>query len=148
MSIDIDQSIKIEDTARLTVIADSLGNGVWISSTDKRYLQEMFRKAGRKKMFIIQTFSAAVAFVIHQNKSEHDQYTIDQEYDGLDQEIKTYILRYLRRLGSRMPSENIRFGRVGKKSQAHTFAYSFQKDSKKRRAVRQLLLKTVLYLFA
>lgn len=60
----------------------------------------MFRRAGKKRMFIIQTFAAAVSFLILQTTAGTSSYVIDKEYDGLDQEIKTYVMRYLRRLGN------------------------------------------------
>jgi hypothetical protein len=108
----------------------------------------MFRKAGKKKMFIIQTFAALVSFLIARTANDTTVYVIDIEYDGLDQIIKTYILRYLRRLASSLSSESIRFSRVGKRSKAHLYAYTFYTDKKKQTVIQRLDLKSALQLLA
>lgn len=54
----IDQSGKIEQTNKLTIVAFSndKSGSVLLSASDKRVLQEIYRKAGKPRVFPTQTF--------------------------------------------------------------------------------------------
>lgn len=60
MSYQIDQSGKIEQTSKVTVIAlsNSKQASIILKAKDKRDLQGIFRQAGKPKVFTIQVFSA------------------------------------------------------------------------------------------
>ena len=122
MPIEIDQSNHIEYTSKHTVIADSLGNYVYISAKEKRKLQTYFRQIGKPRIFVSKTFCALIAFLIAQtfNKSHH--YLIDQEYEGHEIIFRDYIMRFSKRLGCNITTNQIDFGYVKKISKSHHYA--------------------------
>jgi len=144
MKIEIDQSGRVEYTSHDTVVADSRGNGVWLTMKDKRLLQEMYRMSGRRKMFALEVFSALVAHVIADgNNGAYDTFVIDKEYVGNESRIKAYILRYCLFLGVKLEPSQVDFGLVGKDSKAHVHAYrTFQ--SPQRNGCRLLSAKHLL----
>lgn len=143
MKIEIDQSGKVEKTSVPTVIADSLGNYVWITPKDKAYLQEFFRISGKPRMFIIKTFAVLVTFLILQSKKNDNHYQIDTEYIGLESEIKSFLLLYLYKHTIQLDKERISFKQITKKSMAHEYAIqtyrALRKDSPNRVSLRQVL---------
>ena len=71
---ELDQSGKIEDTARKTVLAfsnDHLG-AITLSAKDKRRLQELFREIGAPKLFIYYVFSALIILLLKQNFTQKE----------------------------------------------------------------------------
>jgi len=56
----IDQSGKIEQTNKVTIVAFSndKSGSVMLSASDKRALQEIYRKAGKPRVFPTQVFAA------------------------------------------------------------------------------------------
>ena len=64
MKIEIDQSGKVEDTAKPTVIAYANGNSraILIPASNKRQLQELYRRVGKPRLFIPQVFALGVFF--------------------------------------------------------------------------------------
>ncbi len=60
MSFELDQSGKIEDTARATVIdfANDHHGAIKIAAAEKRFLLEVYRLLGKPKMFTLQVFLA------------------------------------------------------------------------------------------
>lgn len=146
MRVEIDQSWKIEYTNKQTVLADSQGNGVVLSAKSKRYLQDVFRKAGRPRMFVYEVFAALVTFLIQlaEREGQHNLYVVDKEYPGWSDEIKGMIFKFSRKLDLKLELEQIRFAEVGKGSRAHDNAYLTFKGS--RRATKTIQLEEVLRL--
>ena len=66
MKIEIDQSGKVEETHRDTVIAFSNGKScaLKISGRTKRKIQEIFRQVGEPKTYITHTFCILIFLVI------------------------------------------------------------------------------------
>lgn len=123
MKIEIDQSGRIEYTSASTVIADSVGNSILLKSVDKQYIQKVFRSVGKPKRFVIETFSFLVAVIILKSYAEGNLYVIDTEYPGKDNDIKTYLFRFLTRLNCTLTGDSVSFAQIGKKSKAHEVAY-------------------------
>ena len=98
MKYQIDQSGKIEQTDKNTVIAYSNGTqrAILIHRKVKRQIQEMFRERGITKYFIYQTFAVGVYLLIR-NLKEIQKITIDQEYPEKDRLIKQIILDLLKK---------------------------------------------------
>ena len=148
MKIEIDQSGKIEDTAKKTIVADSLGNAVYISAQNKRDALKLFRQQSNPRMFIIKLFALCCAHLIVKTFSPSKNkasltYIIDVEYDRLDNDIKAYIQRFLISFNHDIPSNQIRFSRVGKSSKSHKYAYQYAKDSKQRRLLQEITLDEI-----
>lgn len=124
MKVEIDQSGKIEDTSKNTVLAFS--NKIWsaivIPAKVKRQMQEIFRRRGKPRIFVLRTFSAGVVLLIKDYQKQITDVQIDTEYSGHEAVIKDIIVQMLREQNVSEP--NIYFGRIGKKSMAHHRAYA------------------------
>lgn len=118
----IDQSGKIEQTERNTVIACINGQQftVLLKKGEKRKLQRVFKTANMQKLFPYLTFATMIAILIHKLSPKH-KIIIDKEYFGHEDFIEERIEVYVIQLGSQMPP--ISFGHVGKLSKAHQLGY-------------------------
>ncbi len=129
----IDQSGKIEQTNKTTVVC--LANGKWdtieISAKTKRQLQEIFRRNGQPRNFIIFSFCAALSILIKRN-TYLKYVVIDREYFGKEPVIKEILLEML---GNR--KIEIEFTTIGKKVQAHSKGYlTFTKTLKSKKKIK------------
>lgn len=121
----IDQSGKIEQTERNTVVACINGQEVTVllKSGEKRKLQRVFKTASMQRLFPILTFAALVAILLHklQSKGKVVKVVIDREYFGHETFIEDRMIIFITQLGSKIPQ--ISFGHVGKLSKAHQSGY-------------------------
>ncbi len=133
MSYQIDQSGKIEQTSKNTVIAlsNSIHATILLKAKDKRDLQKVYKAAGKPKIFSIQVFSALTYLLLEKAKIESGIIYIDKEYPGYEDIIKSYINQLInKRAKFRFDPENIRFMLVGKTSNAHIIGYKIWKRGK------------------
>jgi len=123
----VDQSGKVEETSRCTVLAFSNGRdySIKITSRTKRQLQEMFRRRGQGRLYIDRTFSALLFLLLRDFLTRNDVVVIDLEYDGHDRLIKDILSEMF---GSNLPE--IRFETLGDGSQAHALANKVFKGKK------------------
>ncbi len=130
MSYQIDQSGKIEQTERHTIIA--LTNDTVISillkRKEKRVLQRIFKIAGLQKSFPYIIFSILVALLFLKG-SPKKKVTIDREYEGHEDFIEEQIILRIKQIGGK--KINFAFGHVGKLSKAHQLAYLVGVEKKK-----------------
>ena len=133
MKIEIDQSGKIENTNKDTVIAFSDDNfgSLLIKAKDKREIQEIFRQAGKPRVFIYKLFTILIFLLIKNHLKKVEEIVIDEEYPGKSALIKDLLLREIRKIRPRFPKENISFRQIGKKSKAHNIAYNTFKKKRK-----------------
>ncbi len=119
----IDQSGKIEQTERQTVIACTNGTQITIllKKGEKRKLQKIFKTMDMYKFFSYLTFAALLALLIKELKPKH-KIIIDKEYFGHENLIEEKVMVYLKQLRETY-SFKIEFGHVGKLSAAHNLAY-------------------------
>lgn len=114
----IDQSGKIEDTAKNTIIC--IANGQWdaiiIPTIVKRRLQKVFRTNGKTRNFILFTFAAGLSILL-KRKKEIGSVLIDQEYLGHERTINKLI----NEMNSAI-TVTIRWGLIGKQAHAHDIA--------------------------
>jgi len=131
MKIYIDQSGKVENTAKVTAIAFSDGKkyAIKINQRTKRQIQEVCRRKGLSRLFIYRTFAALVFLLIKKSLSIIDQVVIDMEYPGHEKTIKEIILELLRKEGLKEPS--ICFARIGNRPKVHYAAYNVYAKKKK-----------------
>lgn len=116
----IDQSGKIEKTNKVTVLC--LSNKEWdavlIKARTKRQVQEIFRRNGQIRNYVLFTFCAGLSCLIGRNIKYH-RLIIDQEYFGKEPIIEKLILEMLR---DKKKVPEIVFTLIGKKAMAHTRA--------------------------
>ena len=134
MEVHIDQSIKIEQTNRDTIIGVSnhVSFTIALKGSVKKLLQKDFRKFGEPRSFVLRTFSAAVVVaLLHGKFGEHQQVAIDKEYDGHeDMLLKLMTIMWKASTNHTFPA--IHFLNIGKGSPAHKVAYL---TSRKKRPV-------------
>lgn len=131
MSYQIDQSGKIEQTERNTVIAciNSQEITILLKKSEKRKLQRVFISLDMKKFFPYFAFAALIALLIIKLKPK-TKISIDKEYFGHEKLIEDKVKIYLKQLGV-AHSPTIEFGHVGKLSKAHNLAYVVAVNKKK-----------------
>ena len=114
----IDQSGKIEQTNKNTVIAFSNGikYSVLIPKKLKRQLQEIFRIHGFTSLFIYYLFSVGVYYLLVKIEQRSD-ITIDIEYPGKDKIIKQFVTGLL--IKNKKAEHEINFARIGNRPPAH-----------------------------
>jgi hypothetical protein len=124
MKIEIDQSGKIENTNRKTVIAFSNSkNGVLvILPKDKKAIQKYFRTIGKPKLFIHITFVTLIYFLIKSHIKTNDQIVIDREYPGYEKLI-IRLFKDLIKNNTSVKGISVSIAQIGKKSPAHDLAW-------------------------
>ena len=125
MKIEIDQSGKIENTGKDTIVAfsDGIFASIIISAKDKREIQKVFRKTGKNRIFVYRLFAILIFILIKKHIKNIQQITIDTEYPGKSPVIKDFLLREIRKSFPDFHKDNIVFAQIGKKSKAHYLAY-------------------------
>lgn len=118
----IDQSGKIEQTERHTVIActNEQQFTVLLKKGEKRKIQRVFKAADMQKLFPYVTFATLIAILLQKLLPKH-KVIIDREYAGHESFIEERIESYITQLGSKTPQ--VEFGHVGKSSKAHQLGY-------------------------
>lgn len=117
----IDQSGKIEDTAKDTALAlcNDSEKVIVIPKKLKRKLQEFYRLDGLTRVFIYQTFSVGIYLLIKDLKSL-SSITIDKEYTGKEMLIKELVEIFLE--SNKKPIHNIAFKKIGENPKVHYLA--------------------------
>ncbi len=118
MGYQIDQSGKIEQTSKDTVIAfsNSTKYAILIPGRTKRRLQEVFRAHGFTSLFTYYVFAVGVYYLVEYIKQESD-ITIDTEYPGKDKIIRQFVNNLLEK--NNKQKHAIRFARIGNRPPAH-----------------------------
>jgi len=137
VKFEIDQSGKIEQTNKDTVlcISNKIWDAVLIKARTKRQLQEIFRRNGQKRNYVLFTFCAAVSLLLKRVK-EARFVRIDREYFGKEGVMKKIIKEML---GN---EREITFVSVGRQSHAHFLAKEV--FTKRKKAGKILKLEELL----
>lgn len=140
--VEVDQSIRFDDTSEDTVVAYANGirYSVLIPSTVKRECLRVLRALGYPtRTLYVQLFTTTLYFLLRASIKEITRVVIDLKYPGKDSQIREHLLNLLRRDGIGfidVEPEQIQFGLVGKKSPAHKLAI----DTLRKRAQPNLVL--------
>ena len=121
MTYEIDQSGKVEDTNKLTVVAYANGKikSVKIGSVEKQKLLAAMRTLDHpKRNYVYKIFAALIYFLLADESV--DSVVIDREYMGHEESIIGFLIYLLNKTGKNIPS--IRFDYIGKSSPAHKAA--------------------------
>src|SRR3989344_6081758 len=115
MTYQIDQSGKIEDTAKDTVLALAKKDHSYtirILARENRKLQQYFKDQREPKLFIYKTFAAGVFILLNTFNMEISSVTIDREYIGHERLISDMLRKLFKifGIGNRI---TISFGLIG-----------------------------------
>lgn len=130
MSTEIDQSGKVEDTRKLTVVCFSNGKtkALLISAKEKRKVLIVMREINRPhKNFVFRIFSGLIFLLIKNEKI--DSLVIDREYPGHEAVIRNILFSLFDK--NKIESPRVSFGEIGKKSKAHQEAITVFQSKKK-----------------
>lgn len=125
MKIEIDQSGKIESTNKLTVVAfsNTKNKSIIVTSKDKKSIQLIYRKMGRRKLFIYRLFAIMIFKLIEKDANSISGIVIDTEYPGFGNLIKDFIIEIAAKNNKKIDRKIIHFSQIGKLSGAHITAY-------------------------
>jgi len=148
MRVEVDQSWKIENTNKHSVLAFSNGtsSSVLIPAKDKKLLQEFFRAAGKPEMFVYRTFAVLAYHLIKDHLDKIDTIVFDREYPQKEALIKDLFLQLVRKQRPNFDKGCVWFEEIGKKSNAHWEAYWVFKGEKEPAKIvtHQMVLKEIL----
>ncbi len=123
----IDQSVKIEQTSRDTVLAfsDDIQFAIRIPASVKREVLAVLRAKGKGAPTAqLMLFTAGLFLLLRDIAQDLVAVTIDQEYPGHEADIRGMLLRFFReRSGLQISKETIVFGQIGRRSRAHERAW-------------------------
>ncbi|GMU26267.1 MAG: hypothetical protein AMXMBFR16_11720 [Candidatus Uhrbacteria bacterium] len=132
--IEIDQSVKVEQTGQATALSfsDGVHGIVLLPAEVKRACQQELRRQGVKPgMIAIRLFAAGILLLLEGQMHRIASLTIDTEYEGWEGEIKGLLLRFIRRWVPGFPTEAINFRQIGRKSAAHALAWETHRGERK-----------------
>lgn len=131
MRIEIDQSGKIEHSNKPTVIgfSNNKKRSIIISAPEKQKLIRSFYRQKKSKVFRYKVI-ALLIFLLIRNEKKLESITIDKEYPGQENLIKSYLLDYLKTSNNNIDKRDIVFKTIGKKSSAHEVAHKSFKNRK------------------
>lgn len=130
MGFEIDQSGKIEQTNKPTVVALSNNESktIRISAVEKQKLIKAILELGRPNKTYSYQILAALIFILLKNK-KIVRVSIDTEYSGHTASVKEVLLQLFQK--KKIEAPDIRFGLIGKNSPAHALAIKiFRKKQK------------------
>lgn len=124
--VEIDQSIKVEQTNEDTIIA--MANGIQaairIPAKVKREMIAILRKRNKTgKQFSLWLFAAGVYLLIRDRLDQIDMLVIDREYMGHEDSIKAMLARWCWQNTRTRTIPIISFSQIGKHSPAHALAW-------------------------
>ena len=141
MHIEVDQSGKIEQLDMNTVIAFSNKNqySVLISKEVKQQVYKLYK--GKVKDLRYRLFCIGVYYCLKDYIKEKELITICFEYQGKENLIKSFLLDYLRKEHAVIDPRIIRFGKIGRQSNAYAVAIDVYRGN--RRPNRILTLQEI-----
>jgi hypothetical protein len=125
--LQVDQSGKVEQTNKLTVVAYSNERQQTLevpARVKREVLTRLKRRGHERKAAVLMVFAASLALLLRDAVKHVPMIVIDDEYTNQQRAIKSRLLRYLKRSGTPVPPNILRFGYVGKASPAHRLAIS------------------------
>lgn len=124
-AVEVDQSGRIEEFGKDTIVAVSNGftSTIMLTAELKCELRAALVKRGVKsKLIPIRMFVAAIMLAIYEFRHNITLMTIDEEYTGYDNELKSLVLDRMRLVGVRLDPNAVWVSCIGKKSPAHNAA--------------------------
>ncbi len=132
--VEVDQSGRVEETNRDTVLAFSNGTqySVLIPARVKRDCLRALRLQGFKgNRFSLQVFTIGLFYLLKNHIKLVDRIMIDREYPGHEGRIKDNLINCLYRAGIVIDSNKIHFTYIGDHPPVHVLALSvFRKKIK------------------
>ena len=131
MHIEVDQSGKIEQLNMNTVIAFSNINqySVLISKEVKQQAYKLYK--GKVNDLRYRLFCIGVNYCLRDYVKEKELIVICFEYKGKENLIKSFLIDFLRKDYVLIDPKIIRFGKIGKQSNAHAVAIDVYRGNRR-----------------
>lgn len=145
MKVEVDQSGKIEQLNCDTVLAFSNNEqyAVLLPKSLKRRVFLYYRS--RTKQLRYKLFTICLYYCLKDYLRHLTLIMIDCEYQGKEQLIKSILLGFIRRSWKEFDGKLIRFGLIGKQSNAHAVAIDvFRRHRKPNRILSEPEIETLL----
>jgi len=142
--VEVDQSIKVEDPGdTFLAFSDGISYAIKIPFSVKRKgLQALLNQGKPKKRAKLLLFAACVFLLLESHLEQLQRVTVDNEYDGRQADIKSFLLEYIRKKNPTFESERIEIRAIGKKSPADELAGAVRRG--KREADRAITAEELL----
>jgi hypothetical protein len=131
--VEVDQSGKIADMDVPTVLAYSNGSrySVLISAPVKHQCLEILSERGRSGTTLyVQFFATGLYWLLRERIEVMASVTIDEEYPGHHDKVKSHLLNLFRRENIAVPKRRIKFENLGKECRARGEARSVLSGAK------------------
>ncbi len=138
MKYQVDQSGKIENTEKPTVIAvcNHITLTIIIPAKIKRQFQEICRRDGLTRLYVYVMFSIGLGLLLTELKAK-SKVIIDTEYPGKEKLIKNLIEIFMGK-----QKTDIDFARIGNRPKVHYVAHDVY--SKKKKADKIISLEEIV----
>jgi hypothetical protein len=142
--VEVDQSIKVEDPGdTFLAFSDGASYAIKVPSSVKQKGFQALRNQGKpKKRARLLLFAACVFLLLRGHLEQIQQVTVDNEYDGRQDDIKSFLLEYIRRKDPSFAPERIEIRAIGKRSPADHLAGAVRRG--KREADRVITVGELL----
>jgi hypothetical protein len=148
MSVEIDQSGKIEQLDKNTIVAlaNDSSSAIFISASSKRKLFFKLRKSKTPRNILYpQIFTILIYLAIHQMNECPNVLLIDEEYTGKNKLIKDMLLTLIKKSKPKWNGD-IRFKLVGKLSPSHRLAWGIHTKTLKVSCLKTNEIEILKYL--
>lgn len=144
MKIEIDQSGKIENTSKLTVLtfSNDKNGSVVILAKDKKMLQSYFRRIDKPRLFAVLGFTVLVFILIKSYLANGCSIVIDREYPGFEDFISQKLREFIKE-GTKIKDFRIYTQEITKKSRAHILG-SFIYKTRDRRDIKKVQSREII----
>lgn len=135
MQVEIDQSIRIDNTRKATVLAFSNQSSktIEVTAKTKRRLLKVLRQKGKTGQTIyVDIFTASLFLLLRDHLNRFTEIIIDTEFSGNHQQarITERLIYYARSNGLLVRPHQISFHQITKNSTAHEIAIAVHRNEK------------------
>jgi len=130
--VEVDQSVKVEDPgATFLAFSNSISHAIKVPSSVKQKGFQALRKRGKpRKRAKLLLFAACVFLLLENHLNQLERVTVDNEYDGREHDVKSFLLEYIKRRAPTFEAEKISIRSIGKGSPADHLAGEVRRGSR------------------
>ena len=142
--VEVDQSIKIEDPGdTFLAFSDGISYAIKVPFSVKQKGLQALRNQGKpRKRAGLLLFAACVFLLLEGHLEQLQRVTVDNEYDGRQVDIKSFLTEYIRKKDPNFEAEMIEIKAIGKRSPADQLAGAVRRG--KRGADRVITVEELL----
>ncbi|MFQ5850974.1 MAG: hypothetical protein ACE5JU_10350 [Candidatus Binatia bacterium] len=146
--VEVDQSNKVEDSGdTFLAFSDGILQVIKVPSRVKQVGLQALKERGKPdKRAKLLLFAACVFLLLEDHLERLEQVTVDNEYDGRESDVRSFLFEYIRKKHPHFRIEDIVIRSIGKGSPAHILAW--EAYSGKRTVDKTIAQKEILAVVA